>query len=112
MTFECPSCRSCLRPQEIKNEWGNGIHCPVCGAEVRYSPAYQHIILIGSSPFLVAALSIRGIEQGFVASIMMVLAWFVGSILLSVLVCNILPPKLKLASDDEEDPYSPPSILK
>jgi hypothetical protein len=112
MTFECPSCWSRLRPEDIKNEWANGMHCPVCGAAVRYSPAYQNIVLLGSSPFLVAALSIRGIEQGFVASLMMVLAWFVGSVLLSILIFNVIPPKLKLASDDEEDPYSPPSILK
>jgi hypothetical protein len=112
MTFQCPSCGSYLQPRDIRNEWGNGIHCAICGAEVRYSPSYHLIILCGSSPFLVAALSIYGIEQGFVASIMMVLAWFVGSICLSILISNVLPPKLKLANDGDKDPYSHPRILK
>lgn len=112
MTFECPSCRSTLKLRDLKNEWGNGIHCALCGAEVRYSPPYQNIILFGSSPIMVAALAVRGIQQGLVASIMIVVAWFVGSIWLAILISIVKPPKLKLANDGDEDPYNPPSIFK
>jgi hypothetical protein len=112
MTFTCPSCNSTLQPRDLKNEWRNGIHCAICGAEVRYSPPYQHIILFGSSPFMVAALAVRGIERGFLASIMIVVVWFVGSIWLAGVISMVIPPKLKLANDGDEDPYNPPSIFK
>jgi hypothetical protein len=112
MTFVCPSCGSTLQPRDLKNKWGNGIHCVLCDAEVRYSPPYQHIILFGSSPVMVAALAVRGAEQGLIASIMIVIMWFVGSIWLAALICMIKPPKLKLANDGDEDPYNPPSIFR
>ena len=110
MTFECPSCGLTLQPRDLKNEWGNGIHCALCGAEVRYSPPYQHIILFGSFPIMVAALARSW--KGFVASIMIVVVWLVGSISLAGLISFIKPPKLKLANDGDEDPYTPPSIFK
>jgi hypothetical protein len=112
MTFECPSCGLTLQPRDVKNEWGNGIHCAFCGAEVRYSPPYQHIFLLGSSPIMVAALAVRGIKQGLITSIVIVVMWFVGSIWLAALISFIRPPKLKLANDGDEDPYTPPSIFK
>jgi prepilin signal peptidase PulO-like enzyme (type II secretory pathway) len=96
----------------LKNEWGNGIHCRKCSAEVRYSPPYPVIFLFGSAPILVAALAVRGVEEGFVASIKMVLAWFLGSICAAVFFSWIKPPKLKLANDGDEDPYPTPSIFK
>jgi hypothetical protein len=110
MSFECPNCKSNLQPQDLKNEWGCGTHCVLCGAKVRYSPPYHLIILFGSLPFLIAELAVRGIEQGLLASIIMVIIWFFGSIYLAIFISWIRPPKLKLECD--EDLYSPPSILK
>jgi len=112
MKFNCPECKSCLQLRDIKYKWNEGIYCGECGVEVRYSPPYQNLIIFGSSPVIVAALAVRGIERGFLASIEMIATWFLGSILVSSLLFIIFPPKLKLANDGDDDPYSTPSILR
>jgi hypothetical protein len=111
MLFICPGCGSPLQPQDIKYERGNGIHCGFCKEELRYSPPYHNILLFGSAPLMVAAVALWGVENGLIGVFKIILAWFFGSIALATLISWIKPPKLRLANDNDEDPYKPPSIL-
>ena len=100
-----------LQPQDIRYERGDGIHCGFCTEELRYSPPYHNILLVGSAPLMVAAIALGGVEIGLIGVFKVVLAWFFGSIALATRISWIRPPKVRLANDNDEDPDKPPSIL-
>jgi hypothetical protein len=42
----------------------------------------------------------------------MVIAWLFGSFWIAVMIAQVFPPRLKPVKPDNDDPYSPPSMLK
>jgi hypothetical protein len=71
---------------------------------VRLSPPYPLIALWGTFPILCFFLVTTGIHEGFLLPLKMIVIWFVGSLIASVLISQVWPPKLKLASRDKDAP--------
>ena len=91
----------------LRTEWGSGkgrVLCPACSKSLRLSPPYPLIILWGSFPVFLYFLLTRGIREGWFSSIKMLLAWFVGSALVSVYVSEIKPPILNPTPPDNNAP--------
>ena len=105
LTFTCPKCGSSILSSELRVDWGSSgaANCPVCNASVRCSPAYPLIVLWGSFPVLCFLLVRTGIRNGLVSPFRMIVIWFVGSLLVSLLISQIWPPKLKLTRRHDKD---------
>jgi hypothetical protein len=92
---------------------GNSRLCPSCGVEVCYYPDYARIILTATAPLLLVALVLRGMKEGLWVCATMVIAWWFGTVWLAVMIAQIFPPRLKLASkDDDVDPFSTQSMFR
>ena len=103
LILECPSCHTTLKSSMLRAEFGSRkghVICPSCNRTLRYSPPYHMITLWGSSPIFIYFLLTRGIREGWLSSVRMLLAWFVGSIVVSAYISRIKPPILKLSDDD------------
>ena len=109
MTFTCPNCGSRVAPNRLRVDWRSAgrMECPGCSIGLRYSPPYDLIILWGSFPFLCFLLVTKGIQGGLLFSLKLVVIWFVGSIVISGLLGQVIPPKLKLAPPKDEDKDAP-----
>jgi hypothetical protein len=91
----------------LRAEWGSSkgrVLCPACNKSLHFSPPYPLIILLGSFPVFLYFLLTRGIREGWFSSIKMLLAWVVGSVLVSVYISQIKPPVLKPSPPDNDAP--------
>jgi hypothetical protein len=86
-----------------------GLSCPYCDTRVKYWPRYPEIVHLITLPILLFVLASGGIYKGWVFSIKAVVEWYVGSIMLSVLISQIKPPILK--QDHSLDKNAPPSMF-
>jgi len=80
-------------------DWGSAgaADCPVCSASVRLSPPYPLIVLWGTFPILCFFLVSTGIREGILLPLKMIVIWFVGSLIVSVLISQVWPPQLRLS---------------
>jgi hypothetical protein len=104
MLFECPKCSAKVTPQELRTEWGGGVTCPACSASLRYWPPYHFIVMWITLPALCWLIITRGIAQGLVFCLRLVVLWIMGWLVLSLILSWIKPPKLKLARRDGDPP--------
>jgi len=106
LILTCPKCGSSFPSNELRIDWGSarGADCPVCSASVRLSPPYPQMVLSGAFPILCFFLVKVGIRQGLFLPLKMIVVWFVGSVVVSVLISQVWPPKLKLVPRDKSAP--------
>jgi hypothetical protein len=105
MTFTCPNCGSTFAPNKLRMDWRSAgrSECPECGIGLRASPPYPQIVMRGSIPILCFLLVTKGIQGGLLFSAKLVVIWIVVTIVISALLAQIKPPKLKLDTRKDRD---------